>query len=87
MLHDLGLDIGVDGAAIVIILGTGLGGDRKALGHGHAQIGHLRQVGALSAQQLTHAAIALGEFVDVLCHSIVLLRMILLGNISKIGVG
>ena len=59
VLVDLGLDVRVDLAAVVIILGAGLGGDGEALGHGHAQIGHLSQVGALAAQQLPHGAVAL----------------------------
>ena len=59
VLVDLGLDVRVDLAAVVIILGAGLGGDGEALGHGHTQIGHLSQVGALAAQQLPHGAVAL----------------------------
>ena len=71
VLHDLRLDLGGDGAAIVVVLGAGLGGDGEALGHGHTQVGHLGQVGALAAQQLPHAAVAFREFVDKLCHAVV----------------
>ena len=59
--HDLVLDLSVDGAAILIVLGAGLGGDGEALGDRHPQVGHLSQVGALAAQQFPHGAVALGE--------------------------
>ena len=65
VLVDLGLDVVVDLPAVVIVLGAGLGGHGKALRHRHAQIGHLRQVGAFAAQQLPHGAVALGEEIDI----------------------
>ena len=43
-----------------------LGGKGKALGHGQTDIGHLRQIGALTAQQLTHLCVAFSEQVAVL---------------------
>ena len=59
--HDLVLDLGVDGAPVLVVLGAGLGGDGEAPGHRHAQDGHLRQIGPLAAQQLPHGPIALGK--------------------------
>ena len=74
VLQDLGLDLGANGAPVVIILGTGLGGDGETLGNGHAQVGHLGQVGALAAQQLPHGAIALRKLIYIFfCHERVLL--------------
>ena len=71
ILHDLVLDLLIDGAAVLVVLGAGLGGDGEALGHRHTQVGHLRQVGALAAQQLAHGAVALGEEIDELfTHSL-----------------
>ena len=42
------------------------GADGEALGNRHAEIGHLCQVGALAAQQLTHLCVALCEQVTIL---------------------
>ncbi len=56
----------VDLAAVFVILGAGFGGDGEALGNGHADVGHLGQVGTLAAQQLTHLGVAFGEQVNVL---------------------
>ena len=67
ILHDLRLDLVVDLLAVLIVLGAGLGGDGEALGHGQADVGHLGQVGALAAQQLTHVGVALREEVHILC--------------------
>ena len=61
ILHDLSLDLVIDLLAVLIVLGAGLGGDGEALGHGHTEVGHLGQVGALAAQQLAHLAVALRE--------------------------
>ena len=66
ILHDLGHDLVIDLTAVLIILGAGLGGDGEALGNGQADIGHLSQVRALAAQQLTHLRVALGEQVTIL---------------------
>ena len=61
ILHNLSLDIVVDPLAVLIILGAGLGGNGKALRDGHADVGHLSQVGALAAQQVAHVSVALGK--------------------------
>ena len=66
ILHDLGHDLGVDLAAILIILGAGFGGDGEALGNGQADVGHLSQVRALTAQQLAHLRVAFGKQVTIL---------------------
>ena len=66
VLHDLRLNLRVDLATVFIILGAGLGGDGEALGHRQAEIGHLRQVRALAAQQVTHGCVALAEEVNIL---------------------
>ncbi len=42
------------------------GGHGEALGHGDAQAGHLRQVGALAPQEGLHRGVTLGEIVYVL---------------------
>ena len=62
LLHDLVVDL----TAIFVVLGAGFGGDGEALGNGHADVGHLGQVGALAAQKLAHGSVALGEEVDIL---------------------
>ena len=64
VLHDLREDPVVDLLAVLIILGAGLGGDGKALGDGHTDVGHLSQVGALAAQQVAHVSVALGKEVQ-----------------------
>ena len=61
---NLALDLIADGLAVLVVVGAGLGGDGKAVRHGHAEIHHLRQVGALAAQQLAHIARALAEHVN-----------------------
>ena len=66
ILQDLLLNLVADFAAVLIILGAGLGRDGEALGHRHAGVGHLGQVGALTAEQLAHVAVALAEQVDIL---------------------
>ena len=69
VFHDLGLDFVVNLPAVLVILGAGFGGDGEALGNGKADVGHFRQVGALAAQQLAHAGVALGKQVHILlCH-------------------
>ena len=71
VFHDLGHDGVVDLAAILIILGAGLGGDGEALGHGQADVGHLGQIGALTAQQLAHFGVALGKEIAILLTHLV----------------
>ena len=66
IFHDLGHDLVVDLAAVLIVLGAGLGGDGEALRHGQTDVGHFRQIGALTAQQLTHLCVALCKQVTIL---------------------
>ena len=66
IFHDLGENLVIDLAAILIILGAGLGGNGEALRHRQADVGHLSQIRALAAQQLAHIGVALGEQVTIL---------------------
>ena len=56
----------------VVVVGADLGGDGEAGRHGQADAGHLRQVGALAAEQVAHVRAALvvagAEAVDPLGH-------------------
>ena len=52
--QDLILNIRIDGLAVLVITGAGLGGDGETLRHRHAQSGHFSQIGTLAAKQLTH---------------------------------
>ncbi len=68
------LYVGVDGLAVLIVLGAGFRGDGEALGDGHPGVGHLRQVGAFAAQQLPHILVALREQIDeFFAHTFMLL--------------
>ena len=79
IFQDLGLDLRGDGTAIRIITSAGLGGHGKALGHRHTEIGHLSQVGALAAQQLTHVAVAFTELINIfMAHVTFLLKALTL---------
>ena len=66
------LQVGGIAFAIGIVPGADLGGDGQARGHRQPQVGHLRQVGALAAQQVSHAGFALGlavaECIDPFRH-------------------
>ena len=66
--QDLILNIRIDGLAVLVITGAGLGGDGETLRHRHAQSGHFSQIGSLAAKQLTHFAVALREHVNILFH-------------------
>ena len=66
VLHDLRLDIVVDFAAVFIILRAGFGGNGETLGNRETETGHLRQIGALAAQQLAHFGVAFAEKVHIL---------------------
>ena len=69
VVHDLGLDLGIDLAAVLIILRAGLGGDGEALRNGKTDVGHFREVRALTAEQLAHLRVALRKEVAILlCH-------------------
>ena len=65
ILVDVGHDAFVDLAAVVVILGAGLGADGEALGNRHAGIGHLGKVSALAAEDLTHVLVPFTEQVQV----------------------
>ena len=73
ILHDLRHDLVVDLAAVLIVLGAGLGGDGEALGNGKSDVGHLGQVCAFAAQQFTHGSVALAEQIDILLRHLWLL--------------
>ena len=66
----LNLDVGIDLTAVLIILSAGLGADGEALRNRETDVGHLSQVCALTAEQLTHVCVTLGEQVAILlvCH-------------------
>ena len=66
VLHDLRHDLVAYDLAVVVITGAGLGGDSEALRYGETDIGHLRQVCALAAKQLTHLCIAFGKQINIL---------------------
>ena len=66
VLHDLSLDLVIDLPAILVILGAGLSGDGEALGNRQTDVGHFGQVGTLTAQQLPHGTVALGEQIYIL---------------------
>ena len=65
VLHDLSLDLIVDGFAVGVVLGAGFGGNGEALGNRHAQIGHFSKVCTFAAEQLAHFAVALGKEIHV----------------------
>ncbi len=69
VLHDLGLDLGIDLAAVFIVLRAGFRRDRKALRYGKADIRHFGEIRALAAKQLPHFRVAFGKKVTILlCH-------------------
>ncbi len=49
-----------------MVVAAGLGGDGEAWRHGQAQLSHVRQVGALAAQEVGYRGVAFGEAVDAL---------------------
>ena len=60
--HDLGIDL----AAVLIVLGAGLGGDCEALRNRKTDVCHFSKVCALTAEKLSHLSVALGEQINVL---------------------
>ena len=55
--------------AEIIVLGAGFGGNGEALGNRETDVGHLCEVGSLTAKDLTHACVTLGEEITILlCH-------------------
>ena len=65
VLHDLGLDRVVDDFAVIVVLRAGFGGDGETLGHGHAELGHLRKVRAFAAEHCASVAIGLAGFFEL----------------------
>ena len=69
VLHDLRHDLVVDLSAVLVVLRARLGRDREALRNGKTDVGHLRQVRALTAEEVAHVFVAFREEVHVfLCH-------------------
>ncbi|CCX36754.1 uncharacterized protein BN452_00773 [Clostridium sp. CAG:1013] len=66
ILHDLGLDLVIDLASVLVILGAGFRADGEALGNGKAELGHFRKVRAFAAKKLTHGPVAFAEQIDIL---------------------
>jgi hypothetical protein len=56
-------------AAVLEVVTAGVGRDREAGRDGQAEVGHLRQVGALAAQQVLLVLVALAEVEDPLLLS------------------
>ena len=55
---DLGVKLGGIGAVVVVVIGANFRGDRESGRNRQADAGHFREVGALAAQKIFHAAIA-----------------------------
>ena len=72
ILVDLRFDVCADALAVVVVLRAGFRADGEALGNGHAKLGHLGEVRALSAEQVFHAAVRLRKEVNILMHLITL---------------
>ncbi len=66
VFHDLGHDIIVNLLTVLVVLGAGFSGNGEALGNRQAEVGHLSQVCAFTAQQLTHVSVAFAEQVAIL---------------------
>src|SRR5581483_11587181 len=68
-LIDKLLELGRVAALVVVVVGADVGADREAGRYGQADLGHLRQIGPLAAEQVFHAGVAVGavgsERVDV----------------------
>jgi hypothetical protein len=67
VLADLAGEPVRDGA-LTQVLAAGLGGDDEPRRHRQAQVGHLRQIRALAAEQVLQVLISLSEVVDELRH-------------------
>src|SRR5262245_51007630 len=59
-LLDLGLQVGGVGLAVGVEIGADLGRDGESRRHRQAQRAHLREIGALAAQQVAHVRPAFG---------------------------
>ena len=66
VFHDLRHDLVVDLAAVLIVLGARLGGNREALRNRETDVGHFGKVRAFAAEKLAHGSVALAEQVNVL---------------------
>ena len=66
VLHDLCLDLVVDLAAVLIVLGAGFRRDGEALGNRQAELCHFRKVRAFAAKKLTHGPVAFAEQINIL---------------------
>ena len=66
VLVDLCHDLGIDLAAVLIVLCAGLGGDGEALRNRKTDVCHFSKVRALTAEKLSHLSVALGEQINVL---------------------
>ena len=62
---DIGHDLMVDLTAVFVVLGAGFGGNGEALGNRHTSVGHFGQVGAFSAEDVSHVAVTLAEQIKV----------------------
>ena len=78
VVHDLTLDFFVDPAAVLIVLGAGLGGDSESLRNRQPNVGHFGQVRTFAAQKVAHVFGTFGEQVNIfVCHSSYLLENVL----------
>lgn len=61
MRENVRLDLRIDLAAVRVVLRAGLGRDGEALRHRHAGRGHLREAGALAAENVSHRGLVAAE--------------------------
>ena len=84
---DLPLQLGGVLAAVVVVPGADLGADGEPGGHGQLQAGHLRQVGALAAEELPLRGVALGAGGAELVHVLDGRVPLALGHSIRSGLG
>ena len=69
---DLPLQVRRIALAVLVEIGADLGGDGEARRHRQPEVGHLREIGPLAAEQIAHLCAALGlavaEGVDPFRH-------------------
>ena len=68
MLGDLAIDRGRDPGFFPVVDAADVGRNREAGRHGQAGVGHLRQAGALAAEQVLHLPVAVGFAVAEKIH-------------------
>ena len=69
VLHDFSHNLIVDLTAVLIVLGAGFSRNGEALGNRETDVGHLCEVSSLTAKDLTHGCVTLGEEIAILvCH-------------------